>query len=35
MARNQQKLAILRADAALHAAERAVGAVRRLDDSRE
>ena len=35
MARNQQKLAILRVDAALHAAERAVGAVRRLDDSRE
>jgi hypothetical protein len=35
MARNQQKLAILRVDAALHAAERAVGAVRRLDESRE
>jgi hypothetical protein len=35
MARNQQKLALLRVDAALHAAERAVGAVRRLDDSRE
>lgn len=35
LARNQQKLAILRVDAALHAAERAIGAVRRLDDSRE
>ena len=35
MARNQQKLALLRVDAALHAAERAVNVVRRLDDSRE
>lgn len=35
MALRQQKLAILRVDAALHAAERAIGAVRRLDDSRE
>lgn len=34
-ARNQQRLAVLRVDAALHAAERAVGAVRRLNDSRE
>ena len=35
MAVNQQKLALLRVDAALHAAQRAVGAVRRIDDSRE
>ena len=35
MARNQQKLALYRVDAALHAAERAVGAARRLEDSRE
>ena len=35
MALRQQKLAILRVDAALHAAQRAIGAVRRLDDSRE
>lgn len=34
-ARNQQRLAILRVDAALHAAERAVGAARRVEDSRE
>ena len=35
MARNQQRLAILRVDAALHAAERAVGAARRVEDSRQ
>ena len=34
MARNQQRLALLRVDAALHAAERAVGAARRVEDSR-
>ena len=35
VARNQQRLALLRVDAALHAAARAVGAARRIDDSRE
>jgi len=35
VARNQQRLATLRVDAALHAAERAVGAARRAADSRE
>jgi hypothetical protein len=35
MAVNQQRLALLRVDAALHAAQRAVGAARRIEDSRE
>jgi len=35
VARGQQRLALLRVDAALHSAERAVNAVRRADDSRE
>jgi hypothetical protein len=35
MARNQQSLALLRVDAAQHAAERAVRAARRVDDSRQ
>ena len=35
VARGQQRSALLRVDAALHAAQRTVGAVRRADDSRE
>ena len=35
MALNQQRLAILRVDAALHATQRAIGAARRVEDSRQ
>ena len=34
-ARGQQRMALLRVDGALHSAQRAVGAARRADDSRE